>query len=327
MGNYGYGNINARGEKLLTFCATNNLCLTNTMFKQNKASRQWTWESPDQRTHNKIDFIMISSKWKGCITNSRSVPSADVGSDHQLVLANIQLKFKTKPKPKYPKRYDVFKLKTQATRERYEVEIGGSFAPLLDDEDTDINDSWEAIKTAFSNTSKKILGNKKAQKPKPWISEEVISLSEERSKVKQEKLIDPSKKTRYNYLTREIKRKTKGCKDIWLKDLCRNVENAHQAAKSKEVYSTIKKITNKPTTKMQTVKNKEGKILTELQDVKNRWRENYEQLYNNQNPINEEIVNSIPQMPSTEEEPDILKDEITSAIKSYLMAKHLDMTT
>ena len=55
MGNYGYGNTNERGEKLLNFCAVNDLSISNTMFKQKKASRQWTWESPDLKTHNKID--------------------------------------------------------------------------------------------------------------------------------------------------------------------------------------------------------------------------------------------------------------------------------
>ena len=100
-----------------------------------------------------------------------------------------------------------------------------------------------------------------------------------------------------------------------MKELCANVDKAHQATKSKEVYVTIKKITNKPTTRMQTVKSKEGEVLTELQDVKNRWKENYEELYYNQNPVNKEMTDGIPQMPSYEEEPDILRGEVTAAIK------------
>ena len=249
------------------------------------------------------------------MTNSRSFPSADVGSDHQLVMANMKLKFKTKTKPNHPKRYEVFKLKNETTRRKYEIEIGGRFAPLLNDEETDANTLWEGIKSAINDTSKDLLGYKKPKKPKPWISAEVIKLSEERSKVKLLKKTDSSKKGKYNFLTREIKRKTKGCKDKWMKELCANVDKAHQATKSKEVYATIKKITNKPTTRMQTVKSKEGEVLTELQDVKNRWKENYEELYNNHNPVNKEMTDGIPQMPSYEEEPDILRGEVTAAIK------------
>ena len=148
-----------------------------------------------------------------------------------------------------------------------------------------------------------------------------MRLSEERSKVKQQSNQDQTKRPRYNFLTREIKRKTKGCKDKWLKDLCSNVENAHQAAKTKEVYSTIKKIVNKTTTRMQTVKNKEGAVLTEAEEVKNRWKENYQELYNNQNPVNTEMANNIPQMPTCEDEPDILREEVASAIKKLTDGK------
>jgi len=130
---------------------------------------------------------------------------------------------------------------------------------------------------------------------------------------KEEKLLDPSKRSRYNFLNREIRRKTKECRDKWLKGLCTKVDKAHQAAKSKEVYSTIKQITRKATIKMQTVKSKEGEILTETNDVKNRWKQNYEDLYNNQNPVNKELTNTVPQMGSNTAEPEILLEEVISA--------------
>ena len=53
--------------------------------------------------------------------------------------------------------------------------------------DTDTQTMWEEVKTAFSETSKKILGSRKANPNKPWISEEVINLANERSKAKQAK--------------------------------------------------------------------------------------------------------------------------------------------
>ncbi|XP_072022350.1 craniofacial development protein 2-like [Amphiura filiformis] len=126
-------------------------------------------------------------KWKTSIDNSRSFPSADVGSDHQLVIANLRLRFKTKARPNYPKRYDVQKLKDTITQNSYEVEIGGRFSPLLYNNDTDVETQWDGIKTAFNETSKKVLGNRKAQHQDPWISEEVLQLSDERKQVKIER--------------------------------------------------------------------------------------------------------------------------------------------
>ena len=86
---------------------------------------------------------------------------------------------------------------------------------------------------------------KKKRPQKASISQEVLDLSEERSKIKQAKQNNPSLKPRYNFLNREIKRKTRSCQRSVAQRLLQTfrVENAHQAAKSKEVYATIKKIT------------------------------------------------------------------------------------
>ncbi|CAF1556205.1 unnamed protein product, partial [Rotaria sordida] len=46
MGKYGYGKRNERCEQLLEFATSHNLFICNTAFQQ-KASRKWTWESPN----------------------------------------------------------------------------------------------------------------------------------------------------------------------------------------------------------------------------------------------------------------------------------------
>ena len=149
----------------------------------------------------------------------------------------------------------------------------------------------------------------------------MIKLSEERSRVKEDKLKDPSLKPRYNYLTREIKRKTKGCKDQWIQNLCRDVENTHQATKSKEVYATMKTITKTPTIRRETIKSKDGRVLTDQNEVKGRWKENCEELYNEGSPFNLQETSLLPQMPMTEKEPEITRDEVVSAIKKLKHGK------
>ena len=56
MGNFGFGRRNYRGEQLINFCGINNLVIANTLFQQSKNNRKWTWESPDGRTRNQIDY-------------------------------------------------------------------------------------------------------------------------------------------------------------------------------------------------------------------------------------------------------------------------------
>ena len=102
---FSIGDINEAGEQLIQFANANRLLVTNTCFGQVKMNRKWTWESPDGFTHNMIDHILISRKWRSSVTNSRACPSADVGSDHQLLIVNIRLKLKARRKLTAVKRF------------------------------------------------------------------------------------------------------------------------------------------------------------------------------------------------------------------------------
>jgi endonuclease/exonuclease/phosphatase family metal-dependent hydrolase len=94
VGKYGFGQRNERGVRLVNCCGLNDMIITNTQFKQSKESRCCTWEAPNGIDNNQINYIMISGKWRGSIRNSRAYPSAYIGSDHQLVMANLKLKLK-----------------------------------------------------------------------------------------------------------------------------------------------------------------------------------------------------------------------------------------
>ena len=49
------GRINERGERLIDFCMEQEICLTNTWFKQHQ-KRLYTWTAPDGNTRNQIDY-------------------------------------------------------------------------------------------------------------------------------------------------------------------------------------------------------------------------------------------------------------------------------
>ena len=72
---------------------------------------------------------------------------------------------------------------------------------------------------------------------------------------------------------------------------------------------------------MQTIKKKDGKVLTDQNDVKERWKENYDELYNEGNPVNLQETKLLPQMPSTDDEPEITREEVESAIKKLKEGK------
>ena len=61
-GQYGPGETNGNGEKLINFCQENSLVITNTLFQHHKR-RRYTWCSPDGKTRNQIDYILVKRQF------------------------------------------------------------------------------------------------------------------------------------------------------------------------------------------------------------------------------------------------------------------------
>ena len=165
VGRYGLGEVNDRGLQLLQFCAINNLVISNTLFRHSK-KRRATWVSPNGKTMNQIDYVIIQRKSKNIVKNSRAYHSAEIGSDHFPVLANLELRTR-KPKmtKAVPRRYDVEKLIGDREQAKHlEVQLGGAFAPLIDMETDDIETLYSAFKTATNNITEKVAGFKNASK-------------------------------------------------------------------------------------------------------------------------------------------------------------------
>ena len=164
---------------------------------------------------------------RSSITNARSFPSADVGSDHQLVLANIKLKLKAKKRPtQQMKKYNVSKLRSSETKLKFQTTIGGKFEALLHDPETylDVKDTWTKIKEAFHTTSEEVLGSQRSQPQALWMTQDIIELTDQISKLRLETISNPARKPEYSYLTREINRRCKKRKEEWIKDVCKDIE-------------------------------------------------------------------------------------------------------
>jgi len=59
------------------------------MMFPNRNSHKYTWTSPDGKTHNQIDHILIDSGWHSSILDVRSFRGAECDNDHYLVVAKV----------------------------------------------------------------------------------------------------------------------------------------------------------------------------------------------------------------------------------------------
>ena len=155
VGKFGLGNTNDRGLRLLEFAKYYDLVIANT-FQPQKLSRKATWHSPDGKTHNLIDYIMISKRHMTSLNlaKTRTFPGADIGSDHDLVLTSLKSRLKRLPRKNQSKiKYDVQKLEETSILSAFKAEIGGRFGPLINsdiDEDELIEQTTNHLKEAAS---------------------------------------------------------------------------------------------------------------------------------------------------------------------------------
>ena len=87
---YDLGDQNERGANLLEFCRITHPAVVNTLF-QHHHRHLYCWVSPDKKTRNQTDYIMINKKWKGSVQNTKTRPGSDSNSDHQLLVIDLQL--------------------------------------------------------------------------------------------------------------------------------------------------------------------------------------------------------------------------------------------
>lgn len=264
-GNWGLGVRNEAGDKLVDFATENGLAIMNTRFQQHNR-RLYTWTSPDGHSKNQIDYILAKQRWKTSIRNCRTYPGADCGSDHQLLMAKVQLKLKVLPKPD-----DAIRFQLYQNTDEYAVQIANRFQALscLEEESTP-NQIWQQMKETLLQTAEETLGRRKKQKRKPWISDEVLELAEVKRSLKQQRSDDAIQE--YRKTRNRIQQLCRRDKEAYLNKVCSELEDANRTGNSKSTYAVLKSLTRdfKPTLK--SVKGRTGEFFTTSEEITKRWK-------------------------------------------------------
>ena len=148
MGRHGIGYVNENGELLSELRVNCDLIIGGTVFPH-KTCHKMSWVLPDNVTENQIHPTAISKRFRRSLLDVRNKRGADKGSDHRLMIADFMLKILAARK-KFEtrrKKYKVQKLQKPSIREEFKLELKNIFSILsTQNEDTDIEASWEAIK-------------------------------------------------------------------------------------------------------------------------------------------------------------------------------------
>ena len=151
-------------ERLLNFCAMNNFAVMNTVSKQRK-SRLVTWISPNGRTKNQIDYTLVPIDQKGLIKKCRVFNSADINSDHSLLMPKYTIFL---PKVKHYKRqlkiFGISKLKTEPIFNTFKIQLGRKFEPLINDiSNQNVEGCYNKFKNGVNEITKNVIGYRRSK--------------------------------------------------------------------------------------------------------------------------------------------------------------------
>lgn len=310
VGRFGLGERNEQGTRLIEFCQEADLTIVNTWFELPNR-RLYTWTSPQDNptriVRNQIDYIMINKRYKNGVTSAKTYPGADIGSDHNPVVATIRIKFKKVIQKQRSEVLDWKTIQNDNIRNKFITQIEDEIENIHPQndivEEREIEKTWTELKNILDKSGKDTIGRKKQEKRKEWITPEILELMERRRTIKNK---NPNT---YKRINQEIENKIKLAKEKWLQENCEEIERLEAMHDDLNLHRKIKMMTGTMKKKNNiNITNEHNKLILDIEEKKQTWENYIKQLFNdNRGDIYPRVL--------SQEGPQILTSEVEHAIR------------
>ncbi|XP_063907443.1 craniofacial development protein 2-like [Zophobas morio] len=234
---------NQNREKLIEFAEENKMVVKSTFFAQ-KEIYKGTWMSPDGKTVNQIDHILVERRDAQLITRLRSYRGAEANSDHFLVRADLKQEIPKKKEGKKTQRdINVNKLKKGEVQQEYEQKINERIRST--EQDIPIEESWEELQENIWKTSEEVLGfvKKDNKNRNEWFDEECRKAIEAGRSARQKYLKSKNEKNQKDYQEKrkEYKKIYRNKKRAKMEEQIRQIEENFNKNEIRNFYQDVKK--------------------------------------------------------------------------------------
>ena len=284
MGNEGLGDINENGELFTDFCGQNDLVIGGTIFPH-KDIHKATWTAPDMSVKNQIDHVAISRRWRRTLTDVRAYRGADAGSDHELLIARLQVRIASIRKSgmqRHP-RFDTSRLREEEKQHSFIMTLKNRFQALADLEDGSLEKKWDRVRSTFTSACEEELGYKK-RAYKSCLSDETITKIEERRQARQRlnqartRVQSRTSQQAYSTLNKEVKKGSKRDKRDMVEKLAGEAQRAASRSDMKTLFNITRQLIGRRSSSSKPIRDTNGNTLTKTVDQMNRWRDHFRTL-------------------------------------------------
>ena len=321
MGKEGLGEMNNNGQLLTDFCNVNQLVIGGTVFPH-KNIHKWTWKSP-QGHQNQIDHMIICKKWRSCLKDVRVKRSADVASDHHLLVASVRTTLSTQRNAPSRSQWNRAVLRIPAIRDKFTLNLINRFNNLTieGEKDTEPEECWSAFKGCIHKAAEETLGKDKRAAPANWMSAETWEMIEERKKIHKQKLRTKSARLQarlqaeYSNQNRKIKQAVKVDKERFYEERALETQHAADVGDMRSVYKFTKELCGHSAKTNGYLRDAEGNLITGGTELTSMWTEHFRSILNLQDPTCPlQLEEQMAPLDIDIHEPDLL--EIKSCLKS-----------
>ncbi|XP_060531503.1 uncharacterized protein LOC132705089 [Cylas formicarius] len=241
VGEFGLGDRNNRGERLIEFCQQHNMAVTNTWFKHHPR-RLYTG-----RHHNIRIPGQVRPKWK------------------------IIKRPKPKGKP------DVELLRDVTIKQKVSQELNEHLANISRDLalTTDVDSTWKAIKDILNGTIEANLKPTPKRNRREWMTGEILNLMDSRRECKAANDIN-----KYRRLNRIIRIKIKSAKEHWIEARCSEIEELQGRHDHFNLHKKVKDFTaTNRKTAVHNILSSDGKLLDSTEGKLQEWEKYIKNLF------------------------------------------------
>ena len=288
---------NDNGTRLIDFAASRNIVLSSTYF-EHKNIHKATWVSPDGRTKNQIDHVLIDGRHCSGILDVKSCRGPNIDSDHYLVkvVVRARISIQHNRQPALEK-WDVEKLQNENIKQQYVASLEMKIIDGMGSEQQNVNDAWNQIRRNVESAAAETLGKRTGQKRNNWFDEECQEALNDKNAARLRNLARYTRAGNAEYRSkrsfeRKLFRRKKRQQE---REVFVEIERFGNQKKTRNFYRKVNEARNGYRQQPLLCKDKNGLVLADEERCIRRWVEYFKELLNpNKPPDRNEEANELP---------------------------------